>query len=213
MNINDAVKTKKIKDIPLRELYNPISGMLRKMAVILRDNINAEDLKIITSSFCEKLKSDFPGLGIGEIGIVIDQVAYGEAGEIYRVNVQKIVCQLNKYKVSRKRYNATVSTSEIDRALPMDTERGTLDRLHEMAVIAFNHYKEHKELPELPPKSLVLEYFIRVGKIKKDDVECIVKSTIELLQKDQPGISYNEVYVSTCGDVIKEYFYAILSDK
>ena len=198
MNLGEAMKTKKIKEMSEKDLKYSLKLILRKSSVILRDYIPEEDLEVISTAFFEKVKSDFIGLHIGEIELVAIDVACGEYGEIYKLNLQKIISALNKYRVSSKRYNAIVNPDNYNtKQLSINNECLNNVSLKNIVNETFKSYKETGLMPELFPASILITYFIENGYISKDDIEVKIKKI--RYRKDD---NYMTMYISACKELI-----------
>ena len=202
MNLGEAMKTKKIKEMSDKDLKYSLKLILRKSSVILRDYISEEDLEVISTAFFEKVKSDFIGLHIGEIELVAIDVACGEYGEIYKLNLQKIISALNKYRVSAKRYN-TVINSENDntKQLSISSEYSNDISFKNIVNEMFKTYKETGLIPELYPTSVLITYFIKNGYISNNDIELKIKK-----MRCRTDDNYMTMYINACKELIIEIF-------
>lgn len=202
MNIDEAIKTKKIREMSDKDLKYSLKLILRKCSVILRDYISEEDLGVILTALFDKIRSDFMGLHIGEIELVAIDVACGEYGEIYKLNLQKILSALNKFKTSSKRYNAIVNPDNYNtKQLSINNECLNNVSLKNIVNETFKSYKETGLMPELFPASILITYFIENGYISKDDIEVKIKKI--RYRKDD---NYMTMYINACKELIIEIF-------
>lgn len=198
MNIDEAIKTKKIKEMSDKELKYSLKLILRKCSVILRDYISEEDLGVILTALFDKIRSDFMGLHIGEIELVVIDVACGEYGEIYKLNLQKIISALNKFKTSSKRYNVLVNSDNYNtKQLSINNEYLKNVSFKNVVNEIFKSYKETGLIPELFPASILITYFIENGYISRDDIEIKIKKM--RYGKDD---NYMTMYISACKELI-----------
>lgn len=198
MSIDEAIKTKKIKEMSDKELKYSLKLILRKCSVILRDYISEEDLGVILTALFDKIRSDFMGLHIGEIELVVIDVACGEYGEIYKLNLQKIISALNKFKTSSKRYNVLVNSDNYNtKQLSINNEYLKNVSFKNVVNEIFKSYKETGLIPELFPASILITYFIENGYISRDDIEIKIKKM--RYGKDD---NYMTMYISACKELI-----------
>lgn len=198
MNIDEAIKTKKIKEMSDKDLKYSLKLILRKCSVILRDYISEEDLDVILTALFDKIRSDFMGLHIGEIELVLIDVACGEYGEIYKLNLQKIISALNKFKTSSKRYNVLVNSDNYNtKQLSVNNEYLKNVSFKNVVNEIFKSYKETGLIPELFPASILITYFIENGYISRDDIEIKIKK-MRYVKDD----NYMAMYISACKELI-----------
>lgn len=198
MNIDEAIKTKKIKEMSDKDLKYSLKLILRKCSVILRDYISEEDLDVILTALFDKIRSDFMGLHIGEIELVLIDVACGEYGEIYKLNLQKIISALNKFKTSSKRYNVLVNSDNYNtKQLSVNNEYLKNVSFKNVVNEIFKSYKETGLIPELFPASILITYFIENGYISRDDIEIKIKK-MRYVKDD----NYMTMYVRACKELI-----------
>lgn len=198
MNIDEAIKTKKIKEMSDKDLKYSLKLILRKCSVILRDYISEEDLGVILTALFDKIRSDFMGLHIGEIELVVIDVACGEYGEIYKLNLQKIISALNKFKTSSKRYNVLVNSDNYNtKQLSINNEYLKNVSFKNVVNEIFKSYKETGLIPELFPASILITYFIENGYVSRDDIEIKIKKM--RYGKDD---NYMTMYISACKELI-----------
>lgn len=198
MNIDEAIKTKKIKEMSDKDLKYSLKLILRKCSVILRDYISEEDLDVILTALFDKIRSDFMGLHIGEIELVLIDVACGEYGEIYKLNLQKIISALNKFKTSSKRYTVLVNSDNYNtKQLSVNNEYLKNVSFKNVVNEIFKSYKETGLIPELFPASILITYFIENGYISRDDIEIKIKK-MRYVKDD----NYMTMYISACKELI-----------
>lgn len=181
-----------------KDLKYSLKLILRKCSVILRDYISEEDLDVILTALFDKIRSDFMGLHIGEIELVLIDVACGEYGEIYKLNLQKIISALNKFKTSSKRYNVLVNSDNYKtKQLSINNEYLKNVSFKNVVNEIFKSYKETGLIPELFPASILITYFIENGYISRDDIEIKIKK-MRYVKDD----NYMTMYISACKELI-----------